>query len=41
MFFPFIVYCPYKYITKQMFDEAVNNSLAAANLFPIGFLQVK
>ena len=36
----FIVYCPYKYITQEMCDEAVDDSLTAL-LFPIGFLQVK
>ena len=27
LYFPFIVYCTYKYITQEMCDEAVNNSL--------------
>ena len=39
LYFSFTVYCPYKYITQEMCDEAVNDSLAA--LFPIDLLQVK
>ena len=41
LYFPFIVYCPYKFITQEMFDEAVNDSLVAIKLIPIGLLQVK
>ena len=29
-----MVRCPYKYITKEMCDEAINDSLAALKLIP-------
>ena len=35
LYFPFIVYCPYKYITKEICDEAFDDSLAHRTLFPI------
>ena len=31
---PLIVYCPDKYITQRMCDEAVDDSLAALKLIP-------
>ena len=34
LYFPFRVYCPYEYITQEMCDEAVNDSLAALKLIP-------
>ena len=30
LYFPFIVYCPYKYITQEMCHEAVNDSLVGS-----------
>ena len=39
--FPFIVYCPYKHITQEIFDEAVNDSLAALKLIPNWFVASK
>ena len=39
--FPFIVYFPYKYITQEMRDEAVNDSLAALKLIPDWFVASK
>ena len=35
------MYCPYKYITQEICDEAVNNSLSALKLISDCFLQVK
>ena len=36
-----LVYCPNRYKTQRMCDEADNDSLAPLNLFLIGLLQVK
>ena len=36
-----IVYCPDKYKALRLCDKAVDDSLAAFNLFPIDLLQVK
>ena len=36
-----IVYCPGKYITQRMCDEAVDDSLAAPKLIPVGWFQIK
>ena len=33
LYFPFIV-CPYRCISQEMCDEAVNDSLAALKLIP-------
>ena len=41
LYFPFIVYCPYKYITQEMCDEAANDSLAALKLIPDWFVTSK
>ena len=41
LYFPFIVYCPYKYITQEMCDEAVDDSLAALKLIPDWFVTSK
>ena len=35
------VYCPDKYITREMCDEAVNNCLAPLKLILICLLQLK
>ena len=40
-YFPFIVYCPCKYLTQQMCDEAVGDSLAAMKLIPDWFITSK
>ena len=37
-YFPIIVYCSYKYITQEMCDENVNNSLAALKLISDWFV---
>ena len=37
----FKVYCPDKYKTQRICDEAIDHSLAALKLFLIGLLQVK
>ena len=34
LYFPFIVYCPYKYITQEICDETCDDSLAAQDLIP-------
>ena len=36
-----IIYCPHKYETENMCDEAVDDCLAALNLSLAGLLQVK
>ena len=36
-----MVHCPYKYITKEMCDEAINDSLAALKLIPDQFVTSK
>ena len=41
LYFPFIVYSPCKYITQEMWDEAVNDSLAALKLIPDWFITSK
>ena len=38
---PFMVYCPYKYITREMCDETVDDSLAALKLIPDWFVTSK
>ena len=38
LYFSFIVYSPYKQVTKEMCDEAVNDSLAALKLIPDCFV---
>ena len=35
LYFSFVVYCPYKYMTQEMYDEDVDDSLAALKLIPI------
>ena len=40
LYFPFIV-CPYRCITQEMCDEAVNDSLAALKLIPDWFVTSK
>ena len=37
----FILYCPYKYTTQEMYDEAVDNSLAALKLILNWFVTSK
>ena len=32
LYFVFVVYCHYQYVTQEMYDEAVNDSLAALKL---------
>ena len=41
LFLFLIVYCSDKYIIQKMCDEAVDDSLTASKLIPIGLLQVK
>ena len=41
LYFPFIVYCLYKYITQEMCDEIVNDSLAALKLIRDWFVTSK
>ena len=41
LFLFLIVYCSDKYIIQKMCDEAVDDSLTALKLIPIGLLQVK
>ena len=36
-----IVYCPNKYVTQEMCDEAVDYSLATLKLIRVGLVQVK
>ena len=41
LYFPFIVYCLCKYITQEMCDEIVNDSLAALKLIRDWFVTSK
>ena len=41
LYFLFTVYCPYKYITQKICDEAVNHSLAAIKLISDEFVTSK
>ena len=41
LYFLFVAYCLYKYITQEMCDKAVNDSLAELKLIPDWFVTSK
>ena len=41
LYFPFVIYCPYKYITQEMCDEAVDDSIATLKLISNWFVTSK